>query len=102
MRFIIISFVLLLNFHTENIAQEMGVSRDDQDKFAFWSQTKARTAQENGSLAREIIPVAIPRRKMDDLIFEKDEHLRLTPLEKLGTLRAILGEGTSITSGNAS
>ena len=86
----------------ENIAQEHGISRDDQDAFAFWSQSKAKAAQENGSLAHEIIPVRIPRRKMDDLIFDKDEHLRLTPLEKLGTLRAILGEGTSITAGNAS
>ena len=86
----------------ENIAQEKGISREDQDKFGFWSQTKAKTAQDNGSLAHEIVPVIIPRRKMDDLVFDKDEHLRLTPLEKLGTLRAILGEGTTITAGNAS
>ncbi len=86
----------------ENIAQERGISREDQDTFSFWSQTKARAAQENGSLAHEIVPVNIPRRKMDDLVFEKDEHLRLTPLEKLGTLGAILGAGTSITAGNAS
>ena len=86
----------------ENIAQEHGINRDDQDAFAFWSQSKAKAAQGNGSLAHEIIPVSIPRRKMDDLVFDKDEHLRLTPLEKLGTLRAILGEGTSITAGNAS
>jgi len=44
----------------ENIAQEKGISREDQDKFAFWSQSKAKAAQENGSLAHEIIPVAIP------------------------------------------
>ncbi len=86
----------------ENIASEQGISRKDQDKFAFWSQSKAKAAQENGNLAHEIIPVNIPRRKQDDLIFKNDEHLRLTPLEKLGTLRAILGEGTSITAGNAS
>ena len=53
-------------------------------------------------MAHEIVPVNIPRRKQDDLIFDKDEHLRLTPLDKLGTLRAILGEGTTITAGNAS
>ena len=86
----------------ENIAVEHGISREDQDKFAFWSQSKAKAAQENGNMAHEIVPVSIPRRKMDDLIFDKDEHLRLTPMEKLGTLRAILGEGTSITAGNAS
>ncbi len=86
----------------ENIASESEISREDQDQFAFRSQSKAKSAQENGSLAHEIVPVRIPRRKQDDLIFEKDEHLRLTPLEKLGTLRAILGEGTTITAGNAS
>ena len=86
----------------ENIAREKGISREDQDKFSFWSQTKAKAAQENGSLAHEIVPVSIPRRKQDDLIFEKDEHLRLTPPEKLSTLRPVLGEGTSITAGNAS
>jgi acetyl-CoA acyltransferase len=86
----------------ENIAAEKGISREDQDKFSFASQSKAKAAQENGSLAHEIVPVNIPRRKQDDLIFDKDEHLRLTPLDKLGTLRAILGEGTTITAGNAS
>lgn len=86
----------------ENIAVEKGISREDQDKFAFWSQTKANAAQENGSLAHEIVPVSIPRLKQDDLVFENDEHLRLTPIEKLGTLRPVLGEGTSITAGNAS
>ena len=86
----------------QNIADEKGISREDQDRFAFWSQTKAKAAQESGVLAHEIVSVSIPRRKQDDLIFEHDEHLRLTPLEKLATLRAILGEGTSITAGNAS
>ena len=86
----------------ENIAKEKNINREDQDRFSFWSQTKARNAQDNGSLACEIMPVTIPRRKKDALIFKDDEHLRLTPIEKLGKLRAILGEGTSITAGNAS
>ncbi|MCF7808234.1 MAG: 3-oxoadipyl-CoA thiolase [Candidatus Marinimicrobia bacterium] len=86
----------------ENIAQENGISREDQDQFSFWSQSKAQTAQDNGMLAHEIIPVKIPRRKQEDLIFEQDEHLRLSSLEKLASLRPILGEGTSISVGNAS
>jgi len=86
----------------QNIAAEHTITREDQDQFAFWSQSKARAAQDNGNLAQEIVPVVIPRRKQADLVFEQDEHLRLTPLEKLATLRAILGEGTSITAGNAS
>lgn len=86
----------------ENIAHEKGISREDQDKFAFWSQSKAKAAQENGALAHEIVSVSIPRRKQDDLVFDKDEHPRHTPLEKLATLRPILGEGTTISAGNAS
>jgi acetyl-CoA acyltransferase len=86
----------------QNIADEKNISREDQDKFSFWSQTKTKQAQENGSLAHEIVSVSIPRRKMEDLVFDKDEHPRLTPLDKLGSLRAILGEGTTISAGNAS
>ena len=86
----------------QNIADEKNISREDQDKFSFWSQTKAKVAQENGSLAHEIVPVNIPRWKQEDLIFDEDEHPRHTPLEKLATLRPILGEGSSISAGNAS
>ncbi len=86
----------------ETIASEMNISREDQDEFAFWSQTKAKIAQESGALGQEIVSVRIPRRKQDDLVFEHDEHLRLTPLDKLATLNPVLGEGTTITAGNAS
>lgn len=86
----------------ENIADEQGISREDQDKFAFWSQSKAKAAQDNGNLSHEIIPVSIPRRKQEPLIFEKDEHPRQSSLEKLNSLRPILGEGTTISAGNAS
>lgn len=86
----------------ENIAKEKHISREDQDKFAFWSQTKAKAAQDSGVLAREIVPVRIPRRKQDDLIFDSDEHPRLSPLEKLASLRTIFGEGMTVTAGNAS
>ncbi len=86
----------------ENIAKDFNISREDQDAFALWSQTKAKKAQEEGLLAREIVPVVIPQRKKDPVIFEHDEHLRFSPLEKLASLRPILGEGTSITAGNAS
>jgi len=86
----------------ENIAQEEIISREDQDKFAYWSQIKAKQAQENGMLSHEIVPVTIPRRKLEPLVFDKDEYLRLSSLEKLATLRSILGENTSISAGNAS
>ncbi len=86
----------------ENIAKEKNISREDQDKFAHWSQQKAHDAQNNGLLAVEIISVSIPQRKGDPKIFDKDEHPRLTSPEKLATLRVLTGENGSITAGNAS
>jgi len=86
----------------ENVAEQFNVSREDQDKFAFWSQSKAKAAQEDGRLAQEIVPVVIPQRKGDDLIFNKDEHLRLSSLEQLAKLNAQFRAGGSVTAGNAS
>ena len=84
----------------ENIATDFNISREDQDKFALWSQEKAKIAQENGFLAEEIVPVVIPQRKADPLTVDRDEHPRLTSLEKLASLKPVLG-GT-VTAGNAS
>ncbi|RUA12804.1 MAG: 3-oxoadipyl-CoA thiolase [Flavobacteriia bacterium] len=86
----------------QNIATDFNISREDQDRFAHRSQEKTRIAQENGALAREIIPVEVPQRKKDPVIVSKDEHPRLTSYEKLSTLRSITGENGSITAGNAS
>jgi 3-oxoadipyl-CoA thiolase len=85
----------------ENLAKEYSISREDQDRFAFWSQSKAAAAQEDGRLAREICPVSVPQRKKDPLIFDRDEHPRLSSLEKLAQLRPLFPDGT-ITAGNAS
>ena len=85
----------------ENLAEEHAISREDQDRFAFWSQSKAAAAQEDGRLAGEICPVSIPQRKQAPLVFEKDEHPRQTSLEKLAQLRPLFPDGT-ITAGNAS
>ena len=86
----------------ENIAAEHKISREDQDKFAFWSQEKAATAQNNGTLAEEIMQVTIPQRKADPIIVDKDEHPRQTTLEKLAQLKPITGANGTITAGNAS
>lgn len=88
----------------ENLVEMYKISREDQDKFAYWSQMKATKAQELGRLAEEITPVAIPRRKQDDLIFDKDEFIKPnTTLEVLGKLRAAFRkEGGSVTAGNSS
>lgn len=88
----------------ENLVDRFGISREDQDKFAAWSQQKAAAAQENGRLAEEIIPVEIPQRKKDPIIFDKDEFVRAgTTAEGLSKLRpAFRKEGGTVTAGNAS
>nr|WP_319510236.1 3-oxoadipyl-CoA thiolase [uncultured Draconibacterium sp.] len=86
----------------ENLATEFRISREDQDQFAHNSQMKTAEAQQNGALAREIVPVSIPQRKGDAVLFEKDEHPRLTSLEKLASLNPVYGPGTTVTAGNAS
>src|SRR4051812_7233742 len=74
----------------ENVSQEFQISREDQDAFALRSQQKTAAAQANGRLAAEIVPVAIPQRKGDPLIVDKDEHPRLTSLDKLAALKPIV------------
>ena len=85
----------------ENIARESGISREDQDRFALWSQLKAQAAQQDGRLAQEITAVAIAQPKGAQLLVELDEHPRVTALEKMAQLKAIFPGGT-ITAGNAS
>jgi 3-oxoadipyl-CoA thiolase len=85
----------------ENLAAEHAISREDQDKFAFWSQEKAAAAMRDGRLAGEITPVTIPQRKGDPVVFDSDEHPRATSLEKLAQLRSLFPDGT-VTAGNAS
>jgi len=87
----------------ENLVEMYGISREDQDKFASWSQEKAAKATENGRLAKEIMPVEIPQRKKDPIIFSKDEFIRPgTTLEVLGKLRPAFKKDGSVTAGNAS
>ena len=86
----------------ENVAEDFNVSREDQDAFALRSQMKASAAQENGRLAKEIVPVTIPSRKGDPVVVDKDEHPRATTLEKLAALKAPFRAGGSVTAGNAS
>ncbi|RCK52415.1 beta-ketoadipyl CoA thiolase [Thalassospira profundimaris] len=87
----------------ENVAEDFSISRADQDAFAVRSQDKAIAAQENGTLAEEIVPVTIPQRKGDDIIVSQDEHPRPgTTEEKLGKLPTPFREGGTVTAGNAS
>ena len=86
----------------ENVAEDFAISRQDQDEFAFWSQKKASDAQARGDFAREIVPVQIPQRKGDPILFDTDEHPRLSPLEKLASLKTPFRQGGTVTAGNAS
>ncbi|CAO3457792.1 3-oxoadipyl-CoA thiolase [Azospirillum largimobile] len=88
----------------ENVAAAYAISRADQDAFAVRSQQRAGRAQESGRLAREIVPVSIPRRKGEPTIVAADEHLRPdTTLEALAKLSTpFRKEGGSVTAGNAS
>ncbi len=85
----------------ENLADEMSISREDQDRFALWSQQKAAAAQQDGRLGREITPVSVPQRKKDPVIVDTDEHPRDSSLDKLAQLRPLFPDG-SVTAGNAS
>ena len=87
----------------ENVVEMYDISREDQDKFAAWSQQKAGAARDSGRLAKEIISVEIPRRKQDPLIFEHDEFMRPeTTAEVLAKLRPAFKKDGSVTAGNAS
>ncbi|MEC7526971.1 MAG: 3-oxoadipyl-CoA thiolase [Bacteroidota bacterium] len=88
----------------ENLVDMYGISREDQDLFAYRSQMKASKATENGRLNEEICQVILPQRKKEDIVFEKDEFIKpATTLEKLGSLRAAFKkEGGSVTAGNSS
>lgn len=86
----------------QNIADDMKINRKDQDLFAYRSQEKAHLAQQNGLFAHEIVPVEVPQRKGDPVIFDTDEHPRFSTLEKLASLKVLTGENGSITAGNAS
>lgn len=86
----------------ENVAEQYAISREDQDLFALRSQQKAARAQADGVFAEEIVAISIPRRKQEPLIFDTDEHPRVTTLEKLAALAAPFRENGSITAGNAS
>ncbi|MBH5323443.1 3-oxoadipyl-CoA thiolase [Aurantiacibacter sediminis] len=86
----------------ENVAQEFGISRADQDKFALESQRRAALAQKSGRFAAEIVPVEIPQRKGDPLLVTQDEHPRETTFDQLAKLRPIARPDGTVTAGNAS
>ncbi|HEX9745083.1 MAG TPA: 3-oxoadipyl-CoA thiolase [bacterium] len=87
----------------EHVAEQFKINREDQDKFAYRSQMKATEARDTGRLGKEIIPVEIPQRKKDPVIFEHDEFIRPnTSLEILSKLKPAFKQGGTVTAGNSS
>lgn len=87
----------------DNVAEDYGVSRADQDAFAVRSQDRWEAAHKAGVFAEEIVPVTIPQRKGDPLVVDTDEHPRPgTTVDKLAKLRGVNGPDLSVTAGNAS
>jgi len=87
----------------EVIAERHDITREDCDKFALSSHQKAAKATENGSFKDEIIPVEVPQKKSDPIIFDKDEGIRAnTTLEKLAKLPPFFRKDGVVTAGNAS
>ena len=86
----------------ENVAEDFGISRQDQDAFAQRSQLRAAAAIASGRFAREITPITLQQRRGNSIVFDTDEHPRATPLEKLATLATPFRQNGSVTAGNAS
>jgi 3-oxoadipyl-CoA thiolase len=85
----------------QNVADEYGISRADQDAFALRSQERTAKAQADGRLAREIVPVRVPAKKGDPVVVTRDEHPRETSHDRLASLRPLF-PGGSVTAGNSS
>nr|WP_321412071.1 acetyl-CoA C-acetyltransferase [uncultured Carboxylicivirga sp.] len=95
------------NYHmgitAENIAERWGISREDQDEFSADSQNKAERAIMEGRFKDEIVPIEIPQRKGDPLIFDTDEYPKSgVTAEKLSKLRPAFKKDGTVTAGNAS
>lgn len=87
----------------ENIAEKWGLTREMQDEFALSSQLKAEKAVNEGRFKDEIVPVEIPQRKGDPIVFDTDEFPKFgSTIEKLGKLKPAFKKGGTVTAGNAS
>src|SRR4030043_712155 len=99
-------FEIFYGYHmgmtAENIAEKYGISRKDQDEIGLLSHQRARAAIQKGILKEEIIPVIIPQKKGEPLIFDTDERPMDTSLEKMGKIPTAFKSGGTVTAGNAS
>ncbi len=87
----------------ENLAEKYNISREEQDEFAAASQNKAEAALNSNRFAEEIVPVVIPQRRGDPIVFDRDEHPRAgVTVESLAKLRPAFKKDGTVTAGNAS
>lgn len=86
----------------ENVAERYSISRERQDEFAYQSQLNWKNANERGAFLNEIAAYPIPQKKKDPIIFDTDEHPRLSSIETLSGLNPAFKKGGSVTAGNSS
>lgn len=87
----------------ENLAEKYNITREEQDEFAAASQNKAEAALNSNRFAEEIVPVVIPQRRGDPIVFDRDEHPRAgVTVESLAKLRPAFKKDGTVTAGNAS
>ncbi|MEM7108145.1 MAG: acetyl-CoA C-acyltransferase, partial [Bacteroidota bacterium] len=86
----------------ENVANQWKISREEQDRFAHHSQLKYQKAHEENLFGSQLIPISVAQRKADPILFDKDEHPRLSSMEKLASLKPAFKEGGTVTAGNSS
>lgn len=87
----------------ENVAEQYGLTREDQDKFSVQSQNRAEAAQKAGRFKEEIVPVEIPQKKGDPILIDTDEYPRHgSTLEKMAKLKPSFKKDGTVTAGNAS
>ena len=87
----------------EKVSERFGISREEQDEFAYQSQLKAIAAIDAGKFKSQIVPIEVPQRKGAPLVFDTDEYPRRgSTLEKLSTLKPVFQDGGTVTAGNAS
>jgi acetyl-CoA C-acetyltransferase len=99
-------FEIFYGYHmgitAENIAEKYGISREEQDELGALSHKRAREAIEKGVFKEEIVPILVPQRKGDPLVFDTDERPMDTSVEKMAKLRPAFKKDGTVTAGNAS
>ncbi len=94
---------MIMGQTAEVLAEEFGITREEQDELALTSNLRAAKAREDGTFAQEIVPIILPQKKGEPKVLDRDEHPRAdASMESLGRLPAIFKKGGTVTAGNAS